>query len=186
MTWPAQNTTNESNAGAFLVSSAIAAGITNISTLSQLGQLQEIVANLLNDIPTTVTINLSSAILTSSSIKSSGTAGVGYAAGAGGLITQASNKTTAVVLNKICGAVLTNNAELLPGAEATFTVTNTTVVATDVVLVNPGGAGSTGKYIAAANNIAAGAFDITLSNVSAVSLTEAVTVNFAIIKGVQA
>jgi hypothetical protein len=90
------------------------------------------------------------------------------------------------VLSKVCGQILTNNAEMLPGAEAVFTVTNTLVAATDVVIANAGGAATTGDYGCFANKVAAGTFDITLTNLSAVSLTEVVTVNFAIVKGVTA
>lgn len=186
MAWPNQNTTNESSAGALLLSNAIATGITNAGALSQQALMQEVVSNLLIEPPPGLVLTgLTGAIATTSSIKSlSPSAGVGYGTGAGGLITQATNKSTPVVLNKIVGAILTHNAEILPGAEATFTCTNTSVVATDVVVANAGGAAATGKYGCFVNNVGAGAFDITLTNLSIISTTEVVTVNFAVIKGV--
>lgn len=129
----------------------------------------------------------SGAVLGASSIKSSSaTAGIGYATGAGGAVTQATNKSTAVTLSKICGAITLNNAALAAAAEATFTVTNTAVAATDVVLACHGSAGTSGAYNVNVSNITAGTFDITVSNLSAGSLSEAIVINFAVIKAVAA
>ncbi len=197
MSFPNQDVTDSGNTSTLLLSNALAAGITNAGKLSQMALLQEVVSNILVNNPpawvftTTGSVTGGAATFTSvvaaGLIKSNTAAGgVGYAAGAGTLVTQASNKTTAVVATGVCGQILTSNAELLPGAEAAFTVTNTSVAATDVVIVNAGGAASTGKYGCWANNIAANAFDITLSNLSAVSLTEIVTVSFAVVKAVNA
>jgi hypothetical protein len=51
--------------------------------------------------------------------------GIGYATGAGGAVTQATDRTTGVTLSKLTGQITTNNASLAAGAEAEFTVTNT-------------------------------------------------------------
>ena len=75
---------------------------------------------------------------------SSASAGIGYATGAGGTVTQATSRTTGVTLSKTCGQITTDTSSLAAGAEAEFTVTNTTVAATDVVVVTitPGGPGT--------------------------------------------
>ncbi len=172
--FPVQNTTDNSLAGTLLVSTAIAQGITNAASLSQAALMQEAMTNLM------------AGPSPGNMISVSATVAWGYGTGAGGIVTQASNKTTAVVLSKPTGQIVTNSAELLPGAEAAFTVTNSLVAATDVPLIAIGAGGATGKYLAVVSAVAAGSFDITLSNASAVSLTEAVTVNFAILKGVAA
>lgn len=119
-------------------------------------------------------------------ITSSGTAGIGYATGAGGTITQATNKTTAVTLSKVSGAITLNNAALAAGAEATFTVTNALVAATDVIIANHSSAGTSGSYMVQASNITAGTFDLTVTNLSAGSLSEAIVITFAVIKAVAA
>lgn len=202
MTWPNQNTTNESSAGALLLSNAIAAGITSAGGLSQLALIQEAISNLLIESPAAWVLNTTGAgtvgaftcttavagsVTSSGLIKSTSvSAGVGYATGAGGLATQAANKTTAVVLNKICGQIVGNNAALAAAAEATYTVTNTSCAAGDVVIANHASGGTSGSYTIQVSNVVAGAFDITLGNVNAGALTEAVTVGFAIIKGVTA
>jgi len=110
------------------------------------------------------------------------TTGIGYTKGAGGTVTQATDKSTGVTLNKLSGAITMNNAALAAGAEATFTVTNSAVAATDVAIVVHQSAGTSGAYLVGASNFTAGSFDITVSNVSAGSLSEAIVIGFAVIK----
>jgi len=127
------------------------------------------------------------ALTASSFVKSTGTAGIGYGTGAGGTVTQATNKSTGVTINKICGQITMNNAALAAGALVSFLVTNSTFVATDSVIVNlAGGKASTGTYECWIDGTGGGAFWITVKNISAGSLSEALVLNFAIIKGVAA
>lgn len=111
----------------------------------------------------------------------------GYTTGAGGTVTQATNRSTGVTLHKICGAITTNNTSLAAGAEATFTVTNDQCAVGDVVVVSARSgqtADTSFPYISA---VAAGSFNITLTNVSAATAdTGAMIINFAIIKAVSA
>lgn len=106
--------------------------------------------------------------------------------GVGGTVTQATDKSTGVTLNKLCGAVTMNNASLAGGAEVSFTVTNSKVANTDTVVVNlKKGSGTAGSYgIWAAPG--AGTFDITVSNLSTGALAEAIVINFAIVKSATA
>ena len=62
-------------------------------------------------------------------------------------------------------------------------VNNDKIAATDVVVCNHGSAGTAGSYLVQANSIAAGSFKITVANVSAGSLGEAIVVNFVALKG---
>lgn len=112
---------------------------------------------------------------------------IGYATGQGGTVTQATNKSTGVTINKICGAITMNNESLAGGAEASFIVTNSTVAATDVIVVccKTLGSGGTGTYIPAVTLVGAGSFTITVANVGATA-GEAVVLNFAVIKAVAA
>jgi hypothetical protein len=71
---------------------------------------------------------------------------------------------------------------LAAAAEVSFTVTNTTVAAGDVVLVNHSSGGTGGAYLAQANTIAAGSFKITVANLSAGSLSEAIVLTFIVFK----
>lgn len=101
----------------------------------------------------------------------------------GGTVTQGTNKATGVTLSTHSGQITTDNAALAAAAEATFTVTNTLVAAVDVVVVNVASGGTSGEYLAHCSAVAAGSFDITLANMSAASASDAVVINFAIIKG---
>lgn len=132
-----------------------------------------------------------SGALTPSSIRATGavttsspTAGIGYAAGAGGAVTQITSKATGVTLNKTTGAITLNNAALAAGAEATFTVADTSVLAGDIPVAIHASAGTSGAYgVFCSNIVAATSFDITVSNLSAGSLSEAIVIQFGILRG---
>jgi hypothetical protein len=118
------------------------------------------------------------------SLLSSGpSGGVGYATGAGGTVTQATSKSTGVTLNTACGQITMNNAALAAGAAVTFLLTDSAIAATDVVIVNHIGGGSFGNYSLQAASGAGGA-DISVRNVTAGSLSDAIVIQFAVIKGV--
>jgi len=115
-------------------------------------------------------------------IASTGTAGVGYATGAGGTVVQATNRTTGVTLNKTSGAITLFSAAGSATA-ATFTVTNSTVAATDVIILNQ--KSGTDLYDLMVTAVAAGSFNITFRTTGGTT-TETPVFNFAVIKGVAA
>ena len=141
-------------------------GITN----QLLGQIAEILSN-------TGTV-----AATGSVTSSSPTAGVGYATGAGGTVTQATSKTTGVTINKVCGQITMNNALLGAGSEATFTVTNSAATTLTLAIVNHVSGGTSGAYMAQASAFTNGTFQITVSNLSGGSLSEAIVLGFALIR----
>lgn len=105
----------------------------------------------------------------------------------GGSVTQVTSKTTAVTLNAGAGQITTNNAALAAGAVASFTLNNTNIAATDIVLVQPqSGYATAGTYQAWAEKSAAGSVTVSLQNISAGSLSEAVVLSFAVVKSVTA
>jgi hypothetical protein len=114
--------------------------------------------------------------------------GFGYDTGAGGAVTQLTNKSTSVTLNKQCGKITMNNALLSAGASVSFGLNNTFIKNTDIVLVNivagAGGVDSANYQVWAApssgNNLAI----INLQNISGGNLSEAVELNFSVIKSV--
>jgi hypothetical protein len=117
---------------------------------------------------------------------SSPDAGVGYATGAGGTVTQATDKSTGVTLNKATGQITMNNAALAAGAEVSFTLTNSVIAATDIIVVNIASGGTAGAYGLSVTAVANGSCQITVTNLSGGSLSEALVLNFAVIKGVAA
>ena len=115
-------------------------------------------------------------------IVSTGTAGVGYATGAGGTVTQGTSRVTGVTLNKTTGAITLFSAAGTTTA-ATFTVTNSTVAATDVIIVNQ--KSGTDLYDLMVTAVAAGSFNITFRTTGGTT-TETPVFNFAVIKAVAA
>lgn len=95
-------------------------------------------------------------------------------------VTQATSKATAVTLNKLVGKITMNGAALTAGSEVSFTVNNDTVAADDIVSVNHASGGTAGSYLVQPNAVAAGSFKITVSNVSAGDLSEAIVLQFKV------
>jgi len=114
-------------------------------------------------------------------------AGIGYGTGSGGTVIQLTSKGTSVTLNKPCGQIIMNNASLAGGASVTFSVANSSVTSSDMVLLNFDYCGSTYvNYSIEIASIDAGAFVVRVKNISAGALGEAPIINFAIIKGATA
>ena len=108
------------------------------------------------------------------------TSEIGYAAAAQGTVTQATSKSTAVTLNTSAGQITMNAASLATVTNVTFTLTNSTISAKDVLILTVTN-GTSGAYNAFVSSMAAGSATITLRNISGSSLSEAVVLNFAII-----
>ncbi len=139
----------------------------------------------------TITTLTSTAVVASAGVTSSGPtgAGIGYATGAGGAVTQATNRTTGVTLSKLAGTITTNSASLAAEATADFTVTNTTVAVGDVVVVSIQSGSNSGGTIVSISTVAAGSFVIRVHNGNAAAGTAetgAILVNFAVFKSVAA
>ncbi len=109
----------------------------------------------------------------------------GYITGEGGAVTQATSKSTGVTLSKKCGTVTMHNAALAADTLVSFTLTNTTIAATDVIVLNHASGGTAGKYVLNAQ-AAAGSALITVTNISAGALSEAIVIRFAVVKAVAA
>lgn len=121
--------------------------------------------------------NVSSA---GSILSTSATAGMGYGTGAGGTVTQGTSRTTGVTINKVSGAITLVSAAGST-TPATFTVTNSTVAATDTILVSQ--KSGTDLYTISVSRVATGEFDITFNTKSGTT-TEQPVFNFVVIKGV--
>lgn len=108
----------------------------------------------------------------------------GYITGEGGVITQGagSGKATGVVLNKKCGEITLNGAALAAATIVSFTLTNTTIGANDLLVLNHSSGGTAGAYTLNAQ-CASGSASINVRNATAGSLSEAIVIRFAVIKG---
>ena len=128
----------------------------------------------------TATIPSGFFIRTPETIAVSAAASIGVSAGACGAVTQATSKTTAVTLSSKAGVITMNAAALGAAGVVKFTQTNTTCSATDVVICNQGGGGTSNAYgvHACAQD---GSIDYRIVNNTAGSLSEALTINFIVI-----
>ena len=114
--------------------------------------------------------------------------GFGYGTGAGGTVTQLTNKSTSVTLNKMCGKITMNNASLNAGTTVAFGLNNTFIKNTDLVLVNLIQIGGTydaanyqvGVSPSSGDNLAL----IYVRNISGGALTDALQINFGVVKSV--
>lgn len=107
---------------------------------------------------------------------------LGYTAAAQSTVTQLTDKSTGVTLNKSAGQITMSNAALGATTNVAFVLTNSLLSAKDVVLVNvAGGTAATTSYNCWVSGHAAGSATIVLRNITAGSLSEAVVLNFAII-----
>ena len=107
---------------------------------------------------------------------------LGYSTDAQGTVTQLTSKATGVTLNKSCGQITLNDAALAGTTNVTFTLTNSVISTKDVLILNVYG-GTSESYNAWVSGLAAGAATITVRNITAGSLSEAININFAIIHG---
>ena len=107
---------------------------------------------------------------------------LGYTANAQGSVTQLTDKTTAVTLNKSAGRITMNNAALGATTNVSFTLNNSLISVNDVLILTVSGGNATAAtYNCFVNSLAAGTASITLRNISAGSLSEAIIVNFALL-----
>jgi len=138
--------------------------------------------------PTLVTPNIGAATGTSLAAtglikSSSSSAGIGYAAGAGGEVIQGgADRTTGVTLNNVCGSI-TLRSEAGSASWQSFTVTNSAVAATDQVDVCQ--KSGTDKYMCHVTAVGSGSFQITFATTGGTT-TEQPVFNFFVSKAVSA
>jgi len=104
----------------------------------------------------------------------------GYSSGSSS-VTQATNKSTGVTLNAPCGRITMNAAALAATTIVSFTLTNSSIAATDLLVLNHVSGGTVGAYTLNAQ-AAAGSAVINVTNITAGSLSEAVVIGYAVIK----
>jgi len=112
------------------------------------------------------------------------TGGVGYDAGirAGGVVTQATSKSTAVTLDRVCGQVTMNAASLAAAAKVSFTVNSAVIRANDMVLAIHKSGGTAAAYDVQARTPVAGSFAVDVTNMTAGALAEAIVIGFIVLR----
>jgi len=106
---------------------------------------------------------------------------LGYTAAAQGTVTQATNKGTAVTLNKPAGRITMSAASLGATTNVSFTLNNSYISSNDIVILNLSSGATASSYNLWVDSLGAGTVSITLRNTTGSPLAEAVVINFAII-----
>jgi len=108
--------------------------------------------------------------------------GLGYGSGSGGTVTQTGSRNTGVTINKPTGSITLVSAAGSP-TWTSFTVTNSTIVATDTIIVNQ--KSGSDLYQIFVTSIVSGSFNITFATTGGTTIEQPVF-NFSVIKGVTA
>lgn len=112
----------------------------------------------------------------------SATAGVGYSAGAGGTATQNNSKSDPVTLNKITGEITMDSAQLGGDSTVSFTLNNSTIANTDVMIINQVSTANAGEY--SFNSICnSGNAVISVHNLTNTNRSDAIVLRYVVIKG---
>lgn len=115
-------------------------------------------------------------------------AGIGYATGAGVAGVQATNATTTVVANGVCGSITLHATQsVAAGVEQVFTFTNSAIAAGDAIIVHRKTGGTGGTPLFYVSSVAAGSCVIGMTNLGGTTETGSdLILTFAIIKAVAA
>ena len=139
---------------------------------------------------TTDTQTLTNKTITASGdvlVAGTGSSVLGYTTGAGGTVTQATSKSTAVTLNKPTGRITLDNAALAANTTVQFTFNNSLITGGDVlVLMISGNVADGAAYNLSTRSLAGGSIIICLRNVTAGSLSEAMEISYVLLSGITA
>lgn len=112
--------------------------------------------------------------------------GIGYVTGqgVGGAVSQGTDRSTAVTLNKLTGTITGQATSLAASTSASFVVNNTFVAATDVIALSVVSGPTANTSVFSVSAVGANQFTIRIANVNtATADTGAPIINFVVIKG---
>jgi len=108
---------------------------------------------------------------------------LGYTSGAGTSVTQLTSKSTSVTIDAAAGRVITHNASLSSGATVGFSVNNSVYTNQDIVMLMITAGATPSDYNIWPVRNTSGVFNIYIKNIGAGSLSEAIEINFILIRG---
>ena len=109
--------------------------------------------------------------------------GLGYGAGSGGTVTQLTSKSTAVTLNKPSGQITMNNAALAISEKVSFPLINNLISLGDTLFATVIAGSTVLEQYETKTRCANGVAIITVWHTYASSLSEPITIQYALIKG---
>lgn len=129
------------------------------------------------------TISMTEVFRTTSSgdlLLTSGTGALGYGTGAGGTVTQLTNKNFNVTLNKPTGTIITSDSALVPGQGTYFILLNSLISINDTLIITAKGSIN---YDIDVIDIYTEAAAIRIINRDSISRSDAISINFTVVKG---
>lgn len=132
------------------------------------------------------TQNASAAAITGGSVLATTLIGYSTTTNTGGSVTQGTDKSTGVQLDKPCGQIITHAASLSAGTRVSFTLTNNVITTTSTVIVNIAAGATADAYIVSVTAVGSGSCRIQIANLSGSPLGEALTLNFTVLGGTNA
>lgn len=108
---------------------------------------------------------------------------IGYGAGAGGTVNQATSKSTGVTLNKPAGRIVTTADSLAAGAVVSFTLTNGSITQYNTVAVTIASTVTPGGYLVTVDSVVNGSCRISIRNMTSGALADTLGLNFTVTRG---
>ena len=109
-------------------------------------------------------------------------AGIGYAVGAGGVVTQSGTKNTSVLLTAATGRITLSNSIMSASAITSFLFRNSVLNNTDLLYTQHVGGGTMGAYKTTASMVGGNMALVYVLNERNAALSEAPVIGFAVIK----
>jgi hypothetical protein len=117
----------------------------------------------------------------------SATGSLGYSTGAGGTVTQATSKSTAVTLNTPSGRITMDSAALAASTTVEFTFNNSLIASgTVLILAITGNVTTAAAYNLGTRSQSGSSMVIGLRNITAGSLSEPIQISYVLINGATA
>jgi hypothetical protein len=133
-------------------------------------------------ISTTANILAGNVLSTGEITSNSAAAGIGYRVGAGGTVTQDTDKTTPVTLNTITGEITMNAAQLGGDTTVSFTLNNSQIGNTDLIVLNQVSDANIGVY-SFNGQCNSGNAVISVHNMTNTNRSDAIVIRFVVIRG---
>ena len=109
---------------------------------------------------------------------------LGFVSNAGSIVTQDTSKANIVSMSKVCGQIVTHNASLSANTSVGFRFYNEFISSTDLLVLNIADGATQASYRVQVESMNANLANIRLYNVGGGTLSEAITLNYALIKAV--
>lgn len=133
-------------------------------------------------ISTTANILAGNVLSTGAITSNSASAGMGYRVGAGGTVTQLTDKTTPVTLNTITGEITMSGVQLGGDTTVSFTLNNSQIGNTDLIVLNQVSDANIGVY-SFNGKCNSGTAVISVHNMTNTNRSDAIVIRFAVIRG---